>query len=149
MIQGVTVKKLKIIPDDRGRLMEIFRCDDALFEKFGQVYMTTVYKGIVKAWHYHKLQTDNFVCIRGRICLGLYDSREDSPTFKQTASFIMSLEDPILVSIPQLVYHGFKGLSEEESVVINTPTEPYNHKEPDEHRLDAFDNDVPFDWRAK
>jgi len=147
VIEGVNVKRLKIIPDDRGRLMEIFRSDDKTFQKFGQVYMTTVYNGVVKAWHYHKLQTDNFVCVRGKIRLGLYDAREKSPTYKKTQEFIMSLEEPTLISIPPLVYHGFKGLSEEESTVINTPTEPYNHKNPDEHRIDAFENDIPFDWR--
>ena len=55
MIEGVKIKKLRVIPDERGRLMEILRCDDALFRKFGQAYMTTVYPGVVKAWHYHKL----------------------------------------------------------------------------------------------
>ena len=54
MIDGVKVKKLKIIPDDRGRLMEILRADDGIFKKFGQVYMTTAFPGVVKAWHYHK-----------------------------------------------------------------------------------------------
>jgi dTDP-4-dehydrorhamnose 3,5-epimerase len=43
-----------MIADERGRLMEIMRCDDNFFEKFGQVYMTTAYPGVVKGWHYHK-----------------------------------------------------------------------------------------------
>ena len=145
-IEGVKVKKLKVIPDDRGRLMEIFRCDDGAFIKFGQVYMTTVYKDVVKAWHYHKIQTDNFACIRGKIRLGLYDAREGSRTKGTAGEFIMSLEEPILVTIPPGVYHGFKGIYAEESVVINTPTEPYNPGKPDEYRLDAFKNDIPFDW---
>ncbi|MDP3804169.1 MAG: WxcM-like domain-containing protein, partial [Candidatus Omnitrophota bacterium] len=74
MIEGVKVKKLKIVPDDRGRLMEILRRDDDFFEKFGQVYMTTVKPGVVKAWHYHRLQRDNFCCVKGRIQIGLYDA---------------------------------------------------------------------------
>ena len=48
MIEGVKVKKLKVIPDERGRLMEILRNDDECYEKFGQVYMTTNYPGVVK-----------------------------------------------------------------------------------------------------
>ena len=60
MIDGVITKKLRVIPDQRGRLMEILRCDDPLFQKFGQVYMTTTYPGVVKAWHAHKIQTDFF-----------------------------------------------------------------------------------------
>ena len=146
MIEGVKVKKLKIFPDDRGRLMEILRVDDEMFEKFGQVYMTTAYPGVVKAWHYHKLQADNFTCIKGKMRLGLYDSREDSPTFGQAEEYIISLEDPMVVKIPAGIYHGFKCISEEEAMVINTVTEPYNSDVPDEYRLDAYDNDIPFDW---
>ena len=62
-IEGVKVKALRVVPDERGRLMEILRCDDPLFEKFGQVYVTTVYPGVVKAWHYHKIQTDNIAVV--------------------------------------------------------------------------------------
>ena len=147
MIKGVEIKKLKIIPDDRGRLMEILRSDEPIFEKFGQVYMTTAFPGIVKAWHYHKLQDDYFTCISGVMRLALYDSREDSPTYKEVNDFTVSLDNPILVKIPKLVYHGFKCVSDKEAVVINVPTMPYNYKAPDEYRLDAFDNDIPYDWR--
>ncbi|MBN1353512.1 MAG: dTDP-4-dehydrorhamnose 3,5-epimerase family protein [Candidatus Omnitrophica bacterium] len=147
MIDGVKIKKLKIIPDERGRLMEILRSDDDLFEKFGQVYMTTVKPGVVKAWHYHKIQRDNFCCVKGKIRLGLYDARKESPTYGETMDMKLSLEEPKLVSIPPNVYHGFKGIVDEESVVINAPTEPYNHSKPDECRLDAYKNDIQFDWR--
>lgn len=147
MIDGVKIKKLKVVPDERGRLMEILRSDDEVFEKFGQVYMTTAYPGVVKAWHYHKLQSDNFVCVKGKVKFGLYDPREGSPTYKQVNEFILSLEEPILVHIPPLIYHGFKCVSDEESIVINNVTKAYNHKKPDEFRVDPYDNDIPFDWK--
>ena len=149
MIDGVRVKKLKVIPDERGRLMEILRRDDDVFEEFGQVYMTTAMPGIVKAWHYHKKQTDNFTCIKGKMRLGLYDARENSTTFGEVEEYIISLEDPLLVKIPPEVYHGFKCISDEEAIVINTVTEPYNPDEPDEYRVDPYDNDISFDWGGK
>lgn len=151
MIEGVKVKQLKMILDDRGRLMEMLRADDAIFKKFGQTYITTAKPGVVKGWHYHKVQTDHFICVRGEIRLGLYDARKDSPTFGETQDFRMALDQGpdkrILVQIPPYVYHGFKAISDAEAFVINMPTEPYNHKSPDEYRLDAYDNDIPFDWR--
>jgi len=147
MISGVEVRKLKVIPDERGRLMEIFRRDDPVFKKFGQVYMTTALPGVVKAWHYHKKQDDNFTCVHGKIRLALYDARKKSPTYKEVNDFILSLDDPIRVTIPRHVYHGFKGVSDHESIVINTPTNMYNYKKPDEYRLDPYDNDIPYDWR--
>ncbi|MGB2630279.1 MAG: dTDP-4-dehydrorhamnose 3,5-epimerase family protein [Candidatus Omnitrophota bacterium] len=146
MIEGVKIKKLKLIPDDRGRLMEILRRDDDIFEKFGQVYMTTAYPGVIKAWHYHKKQTDNFTCVKGKMRLGLYDAREDSPTFGKVEEYVIGLENPLLVKIPSNVYHGFKCIGDEEALVINTVTEPYDHDNPDEYRADPFDNDIPFDW---
>lgn len=147
MIEGVEVKKLKVIPDERGRLMEILRSDDEVFEQFGQVYMTTAKPGIVKAWHYHKLQTDNFTCVFGKMRLALYDAREQSKTFKEVQDFIVDLENPMLIKIPPNVYHGFKCVSNQEAIVINTVTRPYNHQDPDEYRVDAYDNDIPYDWR--
>ncbi|MCM8760839.1 MAG: dTDP-4-dehydrorhamnose 3,5-epimerase family protein [Candidatus Omnitrophica bacterium] len=147
MIDGVKVKKLKLIPDERGRLMEILRADDPMFEKFGQVYMTTAYPGVVKAWHYHKKQDDNFTCIAGKMRLALYDARKASPTFGEINDFLISLDDPMLVHIPKEVYHGFKCVGDTEAIVINTVTIPYNRKEPDEFRVDAYQNDIPYDWR--
>ncbi|MCX5668076.1 MAG: dTDP-4-dehydrorhamnose 3,5-epimerase family protein [Candidatus Omnitrophica bacterium] len=147
MIKGVNVKKLKIIRDDRGRLMEILRSDDKVFKKFGQVYMTTAYPGVVKAWHFHQKQNDNFACVHGKIRLALYDARKNSPTYREVNEFILSTDDPILVTIPKMVYHGFKGIADCESIVINTPTLPYNYKKPDEERIDAYDNDIKYDWK--
>ncbi|MBL7071888.1 MAG: dTDP-4-dehydrorhamnose 3,5-epimerase family protein [Candidatus Omnitrophica bacterium] len=147
MIDGVKIKKLKVIPDDRGRLMEILRSDDEIFEKFGQVYMTTVLPGIAKAWHYHKLQKDNFSCINGKIRLAVYDARKGSPSYKEVDEFILSLDEPALIQIPPMVYHGFKCIGDSEAIVINTVTEPYNRNKPDEYRLDAYENDIPYDWK--
>ena len=79
-IQGVNIKPLKVAADERGWLMEVLRCDDDVFLQFGQVYVTTAYPGVVKAWHYHKKQTDNFTCIHGMMKVVLYDARKESPT---------------------------------------------------------------------
>ena len=147
MISGVEIKKLKFIKDERGRLAEILKNDEKYFEKFGQIYVPTALLGVVKAWHYHRLQNDYFFCIFGKMSVGLYDSRPDSSTFKQAQEIIMTFEEPILLKIPPMAYHGFKCIGKEEAAIINMPTELYNYKEPDEYRVDAFDNDIPFDWR--
>lgn len=147
MIKDVEIKRLKVIPDDRGRLMEILRRDDKIFRRFGQVYMTTALPGVVKAWHYHKKQDDHFTCVHGVMRLALYDARKNSSTKGEINEFTISLDDPMLVKIPKGVYHGFKAVGDCEAIIINTPTLPYNYKVPDEHRLDAYDNDIPYDWR--
>lgn len=149
MIDGVKTKKLKVIPDERGRLMEILRRDDALFEKFGQVYMTTTYPGVVKAWHWHTKQIDNVVCLQGMIKLVLYDARGNSPTLGEVNEFYLGIHNPLLVQIPAGVFHGWSCVSEEEAIVVNIPTEPYAYEGPDEHRLNPHQNDIPYDWKRK
>lgn len=146
VINGVQIKELRLICDERGRLMEILRNDDKIFRKFGQVYITTCKPNIIKAWHYHKKQDDHFVCVKGKIRLALYDSRKGSSTYKMVNEFELYLEGQQLVRIPRHVYHGFKCISDEEAMVINIPTMAYNAKKPDEYRIDAFENKIPYDW---
>jgi dTDP-4-dehydrorhamnose 3,5-epimerase len=149
MIDGVKTKKLAVHCDERGRLAEMLRSDDEMFIKFGQVYMTTVYPGCVKAWHYHKKQADSFVCVKGMIKLVLFDSRPNSKTKGEVNEFFIGEHNPMLVQIPEDVYHGFKGISETESIIINTPSNTYNPKQPDEYRLDADTKEIPYDWARK
>jgi dTDP-4-dehydrorhamnose 3,5-epimerase len=149
MICGVIVKKLKVIPDERGRLMEIFRADDNFFEKFGQVYVTTAYPGVVKGWHYHKKQFDNMAVIKGMMKIVLYDGRKESETFGEINEIFAGIHNPVLVHIPPFVYHGFKCISEDEAIVVNTPNEVYDYQEPDEFRLPAHNGDIPYDWSRK
>jgi dTDP-4-dehydrorhamnose 3,5-epimerase len=146
MIEGVKVKKLRVIPDERGYLMEMLRSDWEEFEKFGQVYVTAAYPGVVKAWHYHKLQTDHFVCVHGMAKVALYDSRPDSPTYGEVKEFFMGQHNPILLKIPPGVMHGFKGIGQEITLMVNVPTELYRYEEPDEHRLPAHTDEIPYDW---
>jgi len=149
LIEGVKTKKLRVIPDERGRLMEILRSDDPLFEKFGQVYITTAYPGVVKGWHYHKKQTDNFAVVKGMAKLVLYDPREESSTRGIVNEFFLGDHNPELVQIPPLVYHGFKCTGESEAVFINCVTECYCYEDPDEFRCPPHDNDIPYNWERK
>jgi dTDP-4-dehydrorhamnose 3,5-epimerase len=149
MIQGVRTKPLRLIPDERGRLMEMLRADDELFVKFGQVYMTTAYPGVVKGWHYHKVQIDNFVCVKGMIKLVLYDARQDSPTKGEINEFFIGDHNHLLVQVPAWVYHGFKCVGETEAIIVNCPTEVYRYKDPDEFRAPPHDRSIPYDWSRR
>jgi len=149
VIQNVQVKPLKVMADERGRLMEMLRSDDPIFKGFGQLYLTTAYPGVVKAWHYHKKQWDHFVCVRGMAKVVLFDSREQSRTRNEVNEFFLGDHHPILLQIPPLVYHGFKCVSDGEAIIINCPTECYVYDNPDEFRVDPHRNDIPYDWARK
>ncbi len=146
LIEGVAVKELRFIPDERGRLMEILRRDDPSFEKFGQVYLTTAYPGIIKAWHYHLFQADYFAVLRGMAKIVLYDDRENSTTLGLLNEFFAGEYYPLLIRIPPLVFHGFKALGEREVLLLNCPTEPYNRENPDEYRLPPDSKEIPYVW---
>jgi len=145
-IQGVLITQLKIIPDERGWLMEILRCDDKIFSQFGQVYITTAYPGVVKAWHYHKKQTDNFTCVHGMMKVALYDARSDSLTNNVLMELFIGDKNPVLVTVPPGVYHGFKAIGTETAYFLSIPTLPFNYDEPDEYRLPPDTDEIPYDW---
>ena len=148
-IAGVQVKSLRAIPDERGWLMEILRRDETdLLPAFGQVYVSATYPGVVKGWHYHKKQVDNFTCVAGMVKLVLVDTRDDSPTSGMVNEFFIGTQNPMLVQVPALVYHGWKCISQEPSLVINVPSEPYDRDAPDEFRLDPHGT-LPYDWTRK
>lgn len=149
MIEGVKTKKLKVIPDERGRLMEFLRNDDDLFIKFGQVYVSTTYSGAVKGWHYHKVQTDTITCVKGMLKLVLYDKRENSKTKGELQEFYIGEHNPMFVQVPPGVVHGWKCVSEEEAIAINCPTEVYDYQKPDEYRIDPQSGEIPYDWARK
>jgi len=149
LIEGVAVRCAKVLPDERGRLGEIMRADDPWFEKFGQVYFTTTYPGVVKAWHYHKKQTDHFYVVKGAVKVALYDGRENSKTKGVVNELCLGEHNPGLVRIPPGVLHGWMCVSKKEAYIVNVVSEVYDYKKPDEHRVAAHDNDIPYDWTRK
>lgn len=149
MIDGVKIKPLRVLPDDRGILMEMLRSDDEDFQQFGQVYVTTVYPGVVKAWHYHKKQTDHFVCVSGMAKVGLYDDRDGSPTRGESQTVYLGVHAPKLLIIPPGVYHGFTPAGPETAAIVNIPTELYDYEHPDEYRRPFDDPEIAYDWEVK
>lgn len=143
---GVRVKRLCPIPDERGRLMELYRASDDLFVGFAHSYLTTVYPGVVKAWHLHRAQTDTMAVVAGMLKLVIFDEREGSPTLGLVAELFLGEHNPLLVQIPPGLWHGFKGIGAREALVINFPDQPFHPDEPDEHRRPVDDPAVPYTW---
>jgi len=149
LIEGVIIKKLSPILDERGYLQECFRSDWAVFQKFGQAYITVAFPNVVKAWHLHKLQTDNMVCIKGNGKLVLSDNRKNSSTHEKKNEIFFGEKTPILVTIPPNIWHGFKAIGNKEILVLNVTTELYNYSEPDEYRLPYDSKEIDYNWDIK
>lgn len=143
MIDGVKIKQLKELKDERGRLMEIFRVSETGINP-KQVYMTTAFEGAVKdrnKFHMHKKQTDNMCCLKGRIKLVVVDARDGSGTKGEIAEIEIGEGNFCLVTIPNGVLHAFKSLKGE-SVIVNCIDREYDRKNPDEFRVD----NLYYDW---
>ena len=149
LIDGVSVRRATVLPDERGRLGEIMRADDPWFEKFGQVYFTTTFPGVVKAWHYHEKQTDNFFVIKGTVKIALYDQRQDSSTSRTVNELYLGEHCPGLLRIPPGVLHGWMCVGSVEAYIVNVVSEMYNYSDPDEFRIDPHENDIPYEWECK
>jgi len=144
MIEGVEVVPLRRIPDERGCILHMMRCDDPVFEKFGEIYFSCVYPGAIKGWHLHKRMALNYAAIVGMVKLVLYDGRESSPTRGQIVELFLGEQNYQLVHIPPLVWNGFKGYGEKMAIVANCATEPH---EPEEMvRLNPFTDEIAYDW---
>ena len=147
MIDGVFIYPLRQIPDERGKIMHMLRADDPYFEKFGEIYFSTVYPGVVKGWHLHKRMTLNYAVVIGTIKLVLYDDRLDSPTRGELMELFIGQANYVLVKIPSRVWNGFKGIGVDPAIVANCATIPYDPNEIE--REDPFRNSIPYDWSLK
>ena len=144
MIEGVHIRPLKQIPDERGKIMHMLRCDDPHFERFGEIYFSVVYPGTVKGWHLHQRMTLNYAAIRGMIKLVLFDDRQASPSRGKLLEIFTGEDDYTLITIPPLVWNGFKGIGVEPAIVANCASEPHDPTEI--IRMDPSTDKIPYDW---
>jgi dTDP-4-dehydrorhamnose 3,5-epimerase len=148
MIHGVKTKDLQINADERGSLTEMWRSDWELFEEEPSMsYFSVTYPGIIRAWHRHSRgQIDHFVVPHGKVKVGIYDDREDSPTKGELNTFVIGEGNMKIVRIPGDCWHGFKCVGDERATLINYPTNLYDYENPDEERIPYDSEKIPLDW---
>ena len=145
MIEGVLIKPLRQIPDERGKIMHMLRADDPHFDNFGEIYFSVVYPDVIKGWHLHTKMTLNYAVVSGMIKLVLYDTREESPTKGELQELYIGEDNYALVKIPHGIYNGFKGIGVKPAIVANCSDIPHDPEEI--QRIDPFSKDIPYDWK--
>jgi dTDP-4-dehydrorhamnose 3,5-epimerase len=144
MIEGVRIHPLRQIPDERGRIMHMLRANDLHFERFGEIYFSLVYPGVVKAWHLHHRVALNYAVPWGLVKLVLYDDRPGSSTRGTVQEVFLGEGNYALVHIPPMVWNGFKGVGVTPALVANCADLPHD---PDEiERQAPCSADIPYDW---
>jgi dTDP-4-dehydrorhamnose 3,5-epimerase len=146
-IQGVSVRQLRRLPDERGMIMHMLRADDPHFEQFGEIYFSCVYPGAIKAWHIHRQMTLNYAVPHGMIKLVLYDDRDGSVTRGQLMEIFTGDANYALITIPPMVWNGFKGIGDTMAIVANCATVAHDSEEID--RRDPLDPSIPYDWSLR
>jgi dTDP-4-dehydrorhamnose 3,5-epimerase len=147
MIDGVGIVPLKRISDERGTVFHMLKRTDPHFKEFGEIYFSSIYPGVVKAWHLHDRMTLNYACLVGDIKLVLFDERQDSKTRGETQVLYLGTRSYVLVTVPPGVWNGFMNVGTEEAFVANCATIPHDPAEI--RRLDPHKNHIPYDWARK
>ena len=147
MIDGVVLTPLSQFLDERGKVMHMLRSDSNVFQQFGEIYFSCVYPGAIKGWHIHKEMTLNYAVPHGNIKFVLYDDREGSPTRGELQEIFLGPDNYQLVTVPPMVWNGFKGIGTDLAIVANCASIPHDPGEID--RLDPFDKSIPYDWGIK
>lgn len=145
-IEGVHIVPLRQFPDARGAVYHMLKATDPHFRQFGEIYFSTVYPGVVKAWKRHRRATVNYACVFGRLKLVLFDERDSSPTTGTLVELVLGPDAYSLVVVPPGVWNGFQGLSHPLAILANCATEPYDPSE--FARLEPTDHHIPYVWGA-
>ena len=147
MIEDVKIIPKRKIPDERGMIMHMLRCDDPEFEQFGEIYFSVAYPGAIKGWHEHTKQVQNYAVIQGMIKLVLYDNREKSKTKGEIMEIFTGEDKYELIRIPTGVINGYKTYGTKPAIIANCST--LSHQLDEMIRYDPFGNKVPYDWGLK
>jgi dTDP-4-dehydrorhamnose 3,5-epimerase len=147
VIGGVQVVPLRRIPDERGTVMHMLKSTDPHFQRFGEIYFSSVYRGVVKGWHRHREMTLNYACVFGRIKLVLYDDRPDSATRGELMEVFLGPDNYSLAIVPPGVWNGFKGMSDPLAIVANCCTHPHDPARSD--RMSPDGGTIPYDWAVQ
>ena len=141
-IAGVEIRRPPTHADERGTLCEIYDTRWGFTEDpLVYVYHVTVRPGQVKGWVVHLKQNDRLFAYQGTLKIVLYDARTESPSFGALEVLHLGSHDRALLGIPAGVYHAVQNVGADEAAFVNLPSAPYDHDDPDKHRL-PLDNDV-------
>jgi dTDP-4-dehydrorhamnose 3,5-epimerase len=147
LIHGLSIQHRPPNVDDRGELIEMYsHAWNYHPEPLVYAYSVVLNPGSVRAWVRHMESDDRIFVLSGVQQWAFYDDRADSPTHGMLNVMTFSERHRVLFTIPRGVYHGVKNIHTGESIMINMPTKPYNHANPDKHRLPVKNDLIPFDF---
>jgi len=151
LIADVQIRPFAIWPDDRGYFLEVARFGQGLVADFPasstQVSAALNYPGIIKAFHYHRVQTDYWIAAAGLLQVALVDLRAESKTFGSKNTLYVGALRAWQLLIPPGVAHGYKVIGDQASVLVYVTDRIYNPA--DEGRIPYNDPGIAYDWELQ
>ena len=151
LIVDVEIEPFPMWPDDRGHFLEIARLGEGLVADYpatsSQVSAALNYPGIIKAFHYHRYQTDYWVPAAGMLQVALVDLRRGSRTFGVKNTLYIGTLRPWQLLIPPGIGHGYKVIGEQPSMLVYITNRLYDPK--DEGRIAHNDPSIQYDWELQ
>jgi dTDP-4-dehydrorhamnose 3,5-epimerase len=151
LIDGVKVQPFWFWSDDRGYFLEVARLRQGIAAEFPpettQVSAALTYPGAIKAFHFHKHQTDLWVVVQGMFQVALVDLRPESPTFGLKNTLYVGQMRPWQVLIPPGVGHGYKVIGMDASMLVYLTDKQYNPA--DEGRIAYNEPGINYDWELQ
>ncbi len=115
-------------------------------------YTFTIRPRAAKGWGIHFEHEDRYAFLSGELEIVLYDARDDSLTAGQESRLVLSELHRKLVTIPAGVWHAERNIGATDVRVVNFPTIPYDHANPDKYRLPLDTDELPVSlgpaWRG-
>jgi dTDP-4-dehydrorhamnose 3,5-epimerase len=146
-IDGVRSAALERHVDHRGSLFEIVNFEHPFWqEPVVYAYGITIRPDRIKGWGMHKLQVDRYLIADGSVRVVLFDGRAGSATEGVLEVRQLTGEAPSLLAIPPGVWHADQNWGDDDALIVNFPTHPYNREAPDKYRIDPHSGEIPFDW---
>jgi dTDP-4-dehydrorhamnose 3,5-epimerase len=126
-IDGVVMRPLKYYNDPRGWLVELFRQDELVQERWPvMTYVSQTLPGVTRGPHEHVDQTDGFAFIGpSDFKLALWDIRVGSATQGRRMVVILGTSNPAAVWIPPGVVHAYRNIGDVPGLVFNAPNRLY------------------------
>lgn len=148
-IDGLLVRELCTLPDERGELCELYRTAWGLHAATVEhAYLSTVRPGVVKGWVMHRSQDDRIAVLFGALRWVWYDARPESPTSGSVIELTITERNRALVVTPANVWHAVENVGESDAAFVNFPSVPYNHADPDKYRLPLENDRIPFSFES-
>ena len=117
VIQGISHTSLKQIPTNNGDVWHCLKASEPSFHGFGEAYFSFITLDAEKPWRLHKEMTCNLIVNLGEMHFTLEDGRENSPTYREINTFVLSEKNYGRLTIPPGIWLKFKGVGEINSVL--------------------------------